>query len=223
MRKDEKSLTFREKLMQEHQEEVNTAHYSKCPYDYDYEGHDDGPCKGNWDGDEEMCRACWDREMPLTAEEAHDLEINAEIISAYCHYNKCNTCPAFQACDMEGGQWEEPDLNPAKQRAMLNAFEAALPQEDADGNGDDPTPIAPQEPQKDDAVNHPTHYTSGKVECIDAIESAVHAMQGERAFLTGQVIKYMWRWPMKGGAEDLRKARWYLDRLIGKEEDCCHE
>ena len=65
-----------------------------------------------------------------------------------------------------------------------------------------------------DMVSHPPHYTSGKVECIDAIESAIHAMQGERAFLTGQVIKYLWRWPLKNGVEDLRKARWYLDRLI---------
>ena len=68
--------------------------------------------------------------------------------------------------------------------------------------------------EQHDPVNHPSHYASGKVECIDAIESAVHAMQGERAFLTGQVIKYMWRWPMKGGIEDLNKAKWYLERLI---------
>lgn len=66
---------------------------------------------------------------------------------------------------------------------------------------------------KKDSVNHPAHYTAGGVECIDAIEAAIGPL-GSEAFLTGQVIKYMWRWKLKNGAEDLKKARWYLDRLI---------
>lgn len=68
--------------------------------------------------------------------------------------------------------------------------------------------------QKNDPVNHPAHYTKGKVECIDAIESAVSGLSGVEAFLTGQVMKYTYRWPDKNGAEDLRKAGWYLNRLI---------
>lgn len=66
----------------------------------------------------------------------------------------------------------------------------------------------------DDSVNHPRHYTSGAVECIDAIESAVACLHGMEALLTGQIIKYVWRWKQKGGVEDLRKAEWYLKRLI---------
>ena len=66
-----------------------------------------------------------------------------------------------------------------------------------------------------DNVEHPAHYTQGKVECIDAIEAAVSATEDAvAAYLTGQIIKYIWRWPHKNGLEDLRKARWYLDRLI---------
>lgn len=42
-----------------------------------------------------------------------------------------------------------------------------------------------------DNVNHPAHYTAGGVECIDAISAAVKDLEGEEAFLTGQVIKYM--------------------------------
>lgn len=67
---------------------------------------------------------------------------------------------------------------------------------------------------KYDPVNHPRHYTGGKIECIDAIEAATKGLEGYEAFLTGNVIKYMWRWKQKGGQEDLQKARWYLDRLI---------
>jgi hypothetical protein len=40
-----------------------------------------------------------------------------------------------------------------------------------------------------------------------------------QAWLTGQVLKYMWRWPLKNGKEDLRKARFYLDRLINSAGD----
>ena len=65
-----------------------------------------------------------------------------------------------------------------------------------------------------DPVNHPAHYTAGKVECIDAIESATVGLTGGVAYCTGAAIKYLWRWSRKGGVEDLRKARWYIDRLI---------
>ena len=65
-----------------------------------------------------------------------------------------------------------------------------------------------------DNVTHPAHYTQGKVECIDAIEAAVTGLTGMEAVCTAQCIKYLWRWKWKNGLEDLRKARWYLDRMI---------
>lgn len=67
---------------------------------------------------------------------------------------------------------------------------------------------------KADTVNHPSHYTAGKVECIDAIEAATVGLEGIQAVCTGNVIKYVWRFSRKNGIEDLRKARWYLDKLI---------
>lgn len=66
-----------------------------------------------------------------------------------------------------------------------------------------------------DSVNRPSHYTSGKVECIDAIDSAIASLSGSEAFYTAQVLKYIWRWKLKNGVEDLNKAKWYLERLIG--------
>lgn len=65
----------------------------------------------------------------------------------------------------------------------------------------------------ENAAVNPEYYRHGKVECIDAIEAAVSGLSGEEAFLTGQVIKYMWRWKEKGGVQDLEKAAWYLRRL----------
>lgn len=68
-----------------------------------------------------------------------------------------------------------------------------------------------------DAVEHPAHYCTGSIECIDAIEAAISSQDDPTdAFLTGQVLKYLWRWPVKNGAEDLKKARWYPERLIAR-------
>lgn len=69
-----------------------------------------------------------------------------------------------------------------------------------------------------DMVNHPQHYTSGKVECIDALEAATIHLTGIEAVYTANAIKYMWRWKQKNGVEDLKKAQWYINRLIDKQE-----
>jgi len=73
----------------------------------------------------------------------------------------------------------------------------------------------PSQSRKLDMVNHPPHYTRGKVETIDGLESAVEGLQGKEAGLTWQVIRYMWRWKFKDKPlEDLKKAEFYLKRLI---------
>ena len=71
-----------------------------------------------------------------------------------------------------------------------------------------------------DPVNHPSHYTSSHakcskcghpIECIDVVE--------HMPFNLGNVVKYCWRSGLKGALlEDLRKARWYLDRAISNIE-----
>lgn len=69
--------------------------------------------------------------------------------------------------------------------------------------------------ENNDNVNHPSHY-QGKVECIDALEAATADLQGLEAVCTANAIKYLWRWKKKNGVEDLKKARWYLDKLLEK-------
>ena len=68
-----------------------------------------------------------------------------------------------------------------------------------------------------DNVNHPSHYTQGAVECIDALKASM-TKEEFIGYLKGCQMKYVWRYRMKGGVEDLRKARWYLDRLISEVE-----
>lgn len=65
-----------------------------------------------------------------------------------------------------------------------------------------------------DMVNSPSHYTQGAIECIDAIEQVVKDLDGMEAMCTGNAIKYLWRWKHKNGVEDLKKAVWYLQRMI---------
>ena len=68
-----------------------------------------------------------------------------------------------------------------------------------------------------DAVQHPSHYTQGGIECIDAIKASMTA-DGFCDYCKGNIIKYIWRWRDKGGVEDLRKASVYLDWLINAAE-----
>lgn len=69
-----------------------------------------------------------------------------------------------------------------------------------------------------DNIN-PSHYKQGKVECIDAIESATINKKGIDAYATGNIIKYLWRCEEKGGLEDMKKAKWYLERMIKENEE----
>ena len=66
---------------------------------------------------------------------------------------------------------------------------------------------------EDDVVNKPKHYNQGGVECIDYIEQVLSS--GFPSYCKGNVIKYLHRSSYKGNeVQDLKKARWYLDRMI---------
>lgn len=64
-----------------------------------------------------------------------------------------------------------------------------------------------------DNVLKPSHYCKGKVECIEAIKASMPP-SGFCDFCKGNAMKYIWRWEHKGGIEDLKKARVYLNWLI---------
>lgn len=64
----------------------------------------------------------------------------------------------------------------------------------------------------DDPVNSPKHYTQGDMEVITAIEGL------GLDYHQGNVLKYVARYRYKNGLEDLRKAKWYIDRLVYIEE-----
>lgn len=64
-----------------------------------------------------------------------------------------------------------------------------------------------------DNVNKPSHYTSGNIECIDAMISA-YGKEDVKAFCKCNAFKYQWRFDKKNGTEDLKKAQWYQNKYI---------
>lgn len=68
-------------------------------------------------------------------------------------------------------------------------------------------------PHQPDLINHPPHYTYGKgMEVIDVIEAF------DLPHNDGAALKYLLRWRHKGGVEDLKKCRWYIERMIANAE-----
>lgn len=64
-----------------------------------------------------------------------------------------------------------------------------------------------------DNIN-PNHYRQGEIECIDAIKAATVHKTGIEAVCTANAIKYLWRYESKNGLEDVKKAQWYINRLV---------
>ena len=65
---------------------------------------------------------------------------------------------------------------------------------------------------KKEMINHPSHYGDGTYEAINIIEA--YGMD----FVEGNVLKYLLRYKKKNGLEDLKKAQWYLERLIKQQQ-----
>lgn len=71
----------------------------------------------------------------------------------------------------------------------------------------------------DKMVSHPDHYQSGNgLEVIDVIEAFTADLTGAEAVCTGNALKYMCRWKKKNGVQDIKKAIWYMTRLVEKLE-----
>ena len=66
-------------------------------------------------------------------------------------------------------------------------------------------------------VDHPPHYNTASIETIDVIASVTG--DGFEFYLQGNIMKYLWRYRYKNGIEDLKKAEWYLKKLIEITDD----
>lgn len=69
-----------------------------------------------------------------------------------------------------------------------------------------------------DVVNNPEHYCSGGIECQDAMQAAFGTREFQ-IFCKINAFKYLFRGSKKNGIEDMKKARWYINRYIELEEE----
>lgn len=150
-------------------------------------GHGGLRTGGDGDGREETTEAkSWFE--PVTSEE--------ELVVSDC---PGGVCPVPWATDTSGDEEEKPkktwDIYIEKHQEVFADKER---------------------PVLTDNVNHPSHYTDGGIECIEAIEAQL-TPEEYRGYLKGNVAKYVWREKHKGGIESLKKAQWYLTRLIALE------
>lgn len=146
-------------------------------------------------------------------------------ISQIMHCDECKHSTAHQGmcplrhCNHLSGPYELPsDFVPdheavAKLADKLEAYDetkvkdAEITVTDVTGDNDG------VEQPATDAVNHPNHYTFGKIEVIDYIRDKLTAEEFQ-GYCEGNVLKYVSRWRHKGGVEDLKKARVYLTWMI---------
>ena len=119
-----------------------------------------------------------------------------------CEDNACKTC--FVGCNAAGDK--------------LTCSEWVTANHDLVGLHPDETE---DKPTANDMVNHPSHYTQGGIECIDALTAMVTPYKDTvAATLAWQVVKYLWRHPFKfNPLEDVKKAQFYLNRLIAHWEE----
>lgn len=64
-----------------------------------------------------------------------------------------------------------------------------------------------------DVVNHPAHYETGKFECIEVMRE-VFGDEALKGFCQCNAFKYLYRMNRKNGIEDMKKAKWYIDKYI---------
>lgn len=113
--------------------------------------------------------------------------------------------------DIEDDGWVTMPINPVGYRISVRPDGEHYRFERVPESGQEP-------PNAADPVTHPAHYTAhpSGVECIQIVE--------HMSFCLGNVVKYVWRADLKGDAlEDLRKARFYLDREIARREAALSE
>lgn len=134
------------------------------------------------------------------------------VVAAYDYCNGLKYCYGCKLYGKTGDCLTYAQLHP-KEVARLLGYEVI----------EDDTPAVAEaveehsEDVKPDPVNRPAHYTSGGIECIDAMQAAF-GDEAVKDFCLCNAFKYLWRNRSKNGVEDLKKCRWYLNRLIREME-----
>ena len=145
-----------------------------------------------------------------------------DALELYCNHcgDTCDTCELKNMYDKETGEFtgNYSCVFNAMDNKMLDKIYGWYKELDQATCENDEVNCCNKESNAD-MVNHPPHYTQGGIECIDALKAATVSKTGIEAICTANAIKYLWRYEEKNGIEDVKKARWYIDRLIKELEE----
>ena len=144
-----------------------------------------------------------------------------EILNRYCNsIDDCDNCELMKKYDRDTSEFTDQYscIFHKMSDDMLNKCYNWYKELDPAACENDEDDCCEVEPDAD-MVNHPAHYTQGGIECIDALKAATISKTGIEAVCTANAIKYLWRYEEKNGIEDVKKARWYIDRLIKELEN----
>lgn len=144
-----------------------------------------------------------------------------EILNRYCNsIDDCDNCELMKKYDKDTSEFTDTyacvfdEMSDDMLNKCYNWYKELDPAACENDEGD-----CCNKESNVDMVNHPSHYTQGGIECIDALKAATVSKTGIEAVCTANAIKYLWRYEEKNGIEDVKKARWYIDRLIKELEN----
>lgn len=124
--------------------------------------------------------------------------------------NRCEYCESSYVCKREDGKQIVTDSENLR---------AEKPFEDCMNPPIDPVKDLLNTPlNEEDVVNHPSHYESGKFECIEVMEEAL-GYDAVRDFCICNAFKYLYRHKRKNGYEDIKKAQWYINKYVDMTEE----
>ena len=127
------------------------------------------------------------------------IEEKRECLLNYCKNHMCSSCGLNRKWTREKGERCIP-IRIASEKELDWALEILR----------SPDPTANP---ANDSVNHPSHYNQGKYECIDVMVETF-GVEATKNFCLLNAFKYIWRTGEKNGAEDIKKAIWYLDKVL---------
>ena len=163
---------------------------------------------------QKKCRRCGDT-FTVSTHEDYCPECEKVMTPPEAGYSKVITCEACGETfthrkDKSAGRWPKycPTCLPKYSKVPKKKEVQAIAEKVVKAIEEPEVKVTPK---KEDVINHPSHYTRGKIEVIDFIEDQ------QLPYHLGNVIKYIARAGHKGDKlEDLKKARWYLDRYINE-------
>lgn len=214
-------MTLKEKVAEMEPDAINEEEPGGvmcCPGDYEYLND-----RKSWENcvlscpTHEECGACWNREFVPVENENEKVKLS-ERLENLCEKVPftdcfCGKCPLEEKCPFDDVcEWSVENNTAEGIKNQIRTLEEYLKMRD---ESDKPAETTTTH----SAIDHPSHYNQGGVECIDAIKAATVGLNGFEGFCAGNAIKYLWRWKHKNGVEDLKKSQVYIDWLIEEQEN----